>query len=159
MAKYWDDFEAVIRDKIKAVITTQAATNGVTVTAAEKRIEQMEDAPRRFPANGILVLPPTWTPLVDGPQPSNDIECDWVFPVQVYQRGFNEETLVTSIGQLAGVVMDAILNNPLLAGVAGTLAAYPIVIDPANVVQGSGSNPHLVTRIVRVKVRGVLSLA
>lgn len=157
--KYWENHEKPIREKLIEIIVARAAADGITVAYNSKGIERVEDGPNRFPPNGIFVLPPTWAPLVGGAQPTNEVEGYWVFPVQVWQRGADEHLIIEAVGDLAGVVMDAVLANPLLDAAGGATACLPAGIDAANVVQGGGTNPYLVTRVVRVRVDGSLLIS
>lgn len=121
-SKFWPTYNKAIRDAIITVINTRKGADAITV--AEGPIAGLHRDPKRYAANGIYVMPGSWTPEAPNKQSSFDVVGTFRYQVVCNVRAWLEATQMDKVGELSGLVVDAIDANRTLGGQLGVIHAY-----------------------------------
>lgn len=135
---FWEIYAKPIRDKIVELI--QARAQGDDVQVGEI-LAGLGRGHHSFKDSGIYVLPPGYRPL-DGNEntPTQAHETELTFPVLVRCEAFTHEDYLEKIGELSGLVVDAIEGTPVFGTVSASGA--PATVEQAYI--GEGERPQIV---------------
>lgn len=133
VATFYNSYLKLIRDKLKDVIAARKTTDGLTVAEIRAGVHGSFD---RFAPTGVYVLGAGYDPKGDRGGSSRSIESVFHFNVLVQVRNWKEADMLDKLGQLVGLIADAIEANPTLDGVGNTGQAWIESVAAPDVVEG-----------------------
>ena len=147
MTKFWQDVVLPIREKLIAILKAQASANNVEVGEI---IAGIHGSPLRYQRTGIYVLVPS------SPDPklltTVSGQATLRFPIDCNLAAWTEAQHLDQLGEMEGVVVDALAANPTLAGLLGVSEAWVSLLGPIEVEFGGGPVPHVATQTHIVSV-------
>lgn len=148
--RWWNVYAKPIRDALVTVITARKTADALSVAEIKAGLHANV---ARFPANGIYILPPGKRRTVDlNEGVSAGVTEELVYPAVCVKRGMTEADQLDGLGELVGLIHDAIENKVTLDNQAGVVTAYvDDVTEPEP--HGEGTAQYLAVQVVFIAVQ------
>jgi hypothetical protein len=152
-SRYWTVYGKPIRDKLVDLVQARVTADSVEVGEIMAGLGR---ARHSFQSSGIYVLPPGLRPL-NGQEntPTDANETEMSFPVVCRCEDFTEADYLEQLGQLTGVVVDAIEATPFFGvtssgGAATVEQAYILEVERPVIADADGESPAFAVQVVHV---------